>query len=192
MKKLSQNGFTAVEVLLVLILLAILGFTGFYVYHAQQNANKSLDTAQTTANSSSTASTKTAAQDKTKYLDIKEWGVKFPYSGNDTLTYVLDEPNNDNASIVSATLTAAYPGCVTYGAGSIGRGHGDSTRFEGEETLAQTYAANPGTIGKVGDYYYHFNHDQAGCEHQSSDASLAAQNTANDFVQAIVPKVVAE
>lgn len=58
MKRIRNgSGFTVVEALLILILLAILGFTGLYVIHAQNDANKTLDTASKTAASSTPVQT---------------------------------------------------------------------------------------------------------------------------------------
>lgn len=38
----NQNGFSAVEAVLILVILGIVGFTGYFVWHAKQNTDKSL------------------------------------------------------------------------------------------------------------------------------------------------------
>jgi type II secretory pathway pseudopilin PulG len=45
MSKLNQKGFSLVEGLLVIIALALVAFVGFYVWNAQKDTNKTLDTA---------------------------------------------------------------------------------------------------------------------------------------------------
>ncbi|HWT55788.1 MAG TPA: hypothetical protein VN031_02005 [Candidatus Microsaccharimonas sp.] len=196
MKKLSQSGFTIVETLLVLILLAILGFTGFYVYNAQHDASKSLDAASKTVNSASTAQSQkkadsTSSQSNVKYLDIKEWGVKFPYTSTDTLSYVLhtDAPTKF-AAIVSANEATNFPGCSTWGAGSIDRGFATDGYYD--TTIADEYRQNPGAFTKLGDYYYYYGHDQAACAQNPTAAAAEAQGSASDLVKAIVPKVQAD
>lgn len=45
MKKLHQTGFAAIEAVLILVVVGIIGFTGWFVWNAKQNADKSLDAA---------------------------------------------------------------------------------------------------------------------------------------------------
>lgn len=59
--KLTQKGFSAIEVLLFLILLSIIGFTGYYVYHANQKTN---DTYSASTDSANGASKKSTAKNK--------------------------------------------------------------------------------------------------------------------------------
>jgi predicted negative regulator of RcsB-dependent stress response len=69
MKK-PQEGFSAVEALLILIIVAILGGVGWYVWHANNEADKNL----TSASNTSSLSNKT---DKSNgYFVIKEWNVR--------------------------------------------------------------------------------------------------------------------
>jgi type II secretory pathway pseudopilin PulG len=48
MKK-NENGFSAVEGLLVLVVVAIVGFVGWYVWQAKQNTDKNLSVARSTS-----------------------------------------------------------------------------------------------------------------------------------------------
>jgi cytoskeletal protein RodZ len=41
----NQRGFAAVEAILIVIVLGIIGFTGWFVYHAKQNTDKTLTSA---------------------------------------------------------------------------------------------------------------------------------------------------
>lgn len=51
MKKLNNNGFGAIEALLIVIAIAIVGFVGYYVYHANQTTNKVYNQASNEAQS---------------------------------------------------------------------------------------------------------------------------------------------
>jgi Tfp pilus assembly protein PilV len=55
MKK-NQNGFSAVEGLLIVIIVLLVGFIGYYVYHAQNNTNSLYDSSDKTSSSSATKS----------------------------------------------------------------------------------------------------------------------------------------
>src|SRR3990167_8851914 len=58
MKKLSQNGFTAIGALLILAMVAIIGGVGWYVTKSKNGTNKTYDNASksyTTASPESTA-----------------------------------------------------------------------------------------------------------------------------------------
>jgi hypothetical protein len=197
MKQSAQNGFAVLEALLIVVILAIIGGTGYFVWHAKQNTDKSLsDTANSQpAISKPSKQTSDGSADTTKgsvkYLVIKEWGVKFPYPGDDTLSYKIDV-SPDSATIISANLAKQYPGCDQYGAGNLGRGHANDSVDEGDQTLGQLYQSDPSLIGKVGDYYYAFGHDQAACANNPTDASARDQNNANDLVKAIVSKAQAD
>ncbi len=46
MKKLNNQGFGAIEMVLCLVIVGILGFTGWYVYQSNNKANDTLQTAQ--------------------------------------------------------------------------------------------------------------------------------------------------
>jgi hypothetical protein len=45
MKKTKKNGFAAIETILIVVVLGILGFAGYFVWHAKQDADKSLTNA---------------------------------------------------------------------------------------------------------------------------------------------------
>jgi len=64
MKKNLQGGFSAVEGLLIFIIVAIIGGTGWYVWHANSNANDTLNNSGlgTSAKPSSKKQTKTTPQ----------------------------------------------------------------------------------------------------------------------------------
>jgi hypothetical protein len=45
----NQNGFSAIEAVLILVILGIVGFTGYFVWHTKQNTDKSLASNNSTA-----------------------------------------------------------------------------------------------------------------------------------------------
>ncbi len=77
----KQNGFSAIEAVLILVIVAMIGFTGWYVWHAKQSADKTL-----TADSSSTPSFKKKSSTQSSTAKIPDgwvWyegnGFKFAY-----------------------------------------------------------------------------------------------------------------
>ncbi len=75
-----SQGFTVVEILLVLILLAIIGFTGYYVWHTQKQVNRTLNDTQKT---SATSTSSHGSQDRDTVKAIK--AAVFAYKDNANL-----------------------------------------------------------------------------------------------------------
>jgi len=84
MKRLDRSGFGAVQVILVFVILGMIGGTGWYVYNAQKNTNKlveSTETKQSQSTKSTTASTpaKVAAEEDAWLLfETKYYSVRVP------------------------------------------------------------------------------------------------------------------
>ena len=190
----NQTGFSVIEALLILVVVGILGFTGWFVYHSKQATDKTLantgnsnvQTKQSTTEQNKKTATTVQSTSEAKFLIIKEWGIKIPYSSNDTLSYVLKGQNS--AQIASANLATNY-GCNEYGSGSIGRSLGTDEDSNSGTTVAQEATQNPEMYVKLSNYYYNFAHDQAAC---SMSVTVAAQNAANDFLKSILPNIETE
>jgi hypothetical protein len=60
-KQTNEDGFSAVEAILILIVVAIIGFAGWFVWHSQQATSKTLDAAN---NSSAASSSKQSTTSK--------------------------------------------------------------------------------------------------------------------------------
>lgn len=60
-----QNGFSAIEGLLILVIVGILGFTGWYVWRSKNTTDKTLNAASNTSQSSTTTPTSSTASWKT-------------------------------------------------------------------------------------------------------------------------------
>src|SRR5579871_5801589 len=97
MKILKQNGFSAIEGLLILVIVGLIGFTGWYVWHSKNNSDKALSEAQAVSNSTlpKTAASSSSSVTKQEFVTIKEWGVRAPYSGKLTLSYKLSDNNRE-------------------------------------------------------------------------------------------------
>jgi len=120
------------------------------------------------------------------------------------LTSYVDPSNPSVAQISSIKLAAAdgsTGSCAVnhQGGGAIGRGTANQTvLFDGvgpAPTYATYYNAHKGdslttknaiSVGKAGDYYYSFIHDNGSC---SNNATL--QDATNTLTQSIVPNVQA-
>jgi type II secretory pathway pseudopilin PulG len=70
MKKL-ENGFSVVEALLIVIIVGMLGSVGWYVWHANSQTNKDLDSAVKSSNNSADATKK--SQDNKKVSMYAGW-----------------------------------------------------------------------------------------------------------------------
>lgn len=125
--KRGQNGFGAVEGLLVLILLAILGFTGYYVYHSRNNTNSTYNNVAKTGSSTPATTKSTAAVPST--LTFTNFGVKITL--NDALkgmTYTPDSQYPDSSDAVTvpdyATLAKSCDSSDTGNFGIVGKQDG--------------------------------------------------------------------
>jgi hypothetical protein len=107
MKK-PQEGFSAVEALLIVIIVGMLGGVGWYVWHSQNQVDK---TYSQTANSSvaprPTAAKASPAASQPDYLTIKEWGVKLPVTdSNDKYYYEFDKNDSTFINVYSQKADA--------------------------------------------------------------------------------------
>lgn len=86
----KQNGFSAVEIILIIVVVALLGVGGWYVF---QNQNKPADTTTNTSQNDQPQEQKTdeqPADPNEGYLVIKEWGVKLKMKEAAKVTYTFD------------------------------------------------------------------------------------------------------
>lgn len=88
MKK-YQNGFGAVEGLLLSVVVVIIAVAGWYVWYSNGRANKSY----------SQASKDTASKVTAKYLEIPEYKIKIPLSPAISDAYYLDVKGNAEVDV---------------------------------------------------------------------------------------------
>jgi hypothetical protein len=104
MVKLSRNqqGFTAVEGLLLVVILGIIGYVGWFVYSRNAPARTSTDTAQSATTSPSPAAV--AKAETTTYTDsVGSYTVTYPKTWKIVTEKVLDDPA---MKISKSTLTS--------------------------------------------------------------------------------------
>lgn len=187
----TQNGFAIIESLLILIIIAIIGGTGYYVWHSKSQTDKTLDNASNSnsvvspAKSTNSVKTSSPATPQTKYLTIVQWGVRIPYTGEDTYSYTYQDDTPNTVEVVSANLSSKY-GCTSIGGGLISRFLPNDQVDPAGDTAKDLAKSNPGSFYLVGNYYYGHTHDQASC---SDSVPPNAQNQTNSSVDAIMSKI---
>lgn len=189
--KKDERGFSLVEGLLIIIALALVVFVGYYVWHNQKNTKAS----NTSANA--VQSNKKSTTTSQKYVTIKEWGVKAPYSGNLNLDYTISSDKKE-ASFTSTELVGLDSTCEPAYGGGIQRFAPNEDAAEGPGgglTAAQrAEQADKGTYAFINGYYYFFVHAQSACPGATSSAAqeFALQSQTNEDVKALVGKLQAE
>lgn len=190
MKK-PQKGFSAVEGLLIVIAITLVAFVGYYVWHTQNQTNKTLDiTAKTSDSTVNAAKSKPATDPNKGYFVIKEWGVRAKYSGNLALTYSYDS-KNQQANFNSEQLKASDPAACTDGidgGGYIVR-YAPSDHFytsdEGSDMgTAASYFKDmtKDNYKYLGSYYYFYVHPQAPCS-ENVDLGTQTDNAVKTLMQ---------
>lgn len=191
--KLTKKGFTIVPVLLMILILAIVGGTGYYVYHANKNTKETLDAATKSAQSTPKKTTKKKTTSAAvKYLTIKEWGVRAPYSGKLTLEYSVGANSKQPyMQFSSAELDAKDPQCKSsadYGGAITRYKSTDHVLTEDDSDTGQTSAEAVTTskslaYSHIGDYYYFYSQPQADCANPDKDDGSTQIQTENDVKQ---------
>lgn len=198
--KNRQNGFALVEGLLLAIAIALIVFVGYYVWHTQQQTDKTLTTAANTSDSTPALSNpKTATNPDESYtIVIQEWGVQAKYSGNLTLDYTLDSKSSpQTVGFSSAELAKADPSCSGDSTGGlISRYRSTEHYLAGDDGVdsgktAAQYAAtlNKDAYAHVGDYYYFYTGVQGVCS--SKEAAQDLQSQTKDAVISVLDNLVA-
>ncbi len=101
----TQDGFSAIEALLILVIVGIIGFVGWYVHNATNNTDKNLSLTNGTTvapkKKSSAAKTVTPATSTTAatsaYLAIKEWGLNVSFADAASVTYKIMSENGQTS-----------------------------------------------------------------------------------------------
>jgi hypothetical protein len=189
----NQQGFTAVEVVLVVALVAAIGAAGFFALSASKKSNSA--TPSPPPKSSVSATPVASSTPSTSYLSVKEWGVRVPQqpSGN-VLSYQI---SNGTATFVSSEQKALGGYCGTF---NSARYH-VSREPKGYQIPADNYDlkndVSQGQTVTVGDYTYYISLDMTGgwCEAGNPPAGTSmpqAEKTANDNLLIDLKAMVAE
>lgn len=174
------------ESLLLLVVVAVIVGVGWYAFDSKNKTDKILSQADKISQNTP-VKTSPASDSLQKYLTIKEWGIRIPYSGADTFSYHIDPSYPGVASIISANLSKNY-NCTDSGAGMIlqfAPSDGSSPSGDGP-TVKEYEAQHPGTYKIIGDNYYLVTHDQSSC---SESVTADAQNQANQAMISLQPKI---
>jgi uncharacterized protein YpmB len=160
-----QAGFGTVGIVLVVLVVAVLAVTGLVIY---QRNNKPVSTkksaatsqTQTTIQPQSTTATQNQ-QAATRYLDIKEWGVRMALDSTTETLYYYIKPNLSNVVYLSLkTISGVAPNCAAdkISLGAITR----LTLSEHQSALSNPTLGDPGTI-QIGNYWYGYSKSPAAC-----------------------------
>ena len=178
-----QSGFSTTVVLLAVLVVAVLAVTGLVVYQrnkpSRTKTSATTSPTQTTAQPQSTATTQTQ-QTATRYLTIKEWGVKMPLS--DTIKdayYVVGKGSSDGPGglpdtmwlgLASLNCPSCNPSRNDYGErgalGAIIRVSPTETDPVSGQLLSQEYPSG----ATIGDHYYLY-------QSWAKDNPCASENT---------------
>lgn len=146
-----QNGFSALDGILVIALLAILAVAGYFAF----SNNKKITSATTPVVSSQTPKTTPPTTSTDGFLTITSWGVKGPLS--EPISYTAAGSNIIN--LHSDEIASLYPSCQ--GASNAG----DMLRLAPGTTYGtpKKPIEDYSVATKVGNYYYVYESGQQFC-----------------------------
>lgn len=190
----KQSGFSAVILLLVLVIIGIIGGTGWYVWNRQQNTktNNSGNAAAPVAPKESQNNGKSSV----KYVTIKEWNVRAPYSGDVEFTYKIE--GNSAANFTSGKVAKLGHGCTDGFVGTVGRYKtGENFAYDGDgsdspERSVEEVAKEDTNFVKVGNDYYRYFSPQSTCAIENGsihEETAKAQESASNELKALVSKL---
>jgi hypothetical protein len=165
MKKLNSKGFSYQVILLTIIVVGLLiGGGVYYFQHYKKVASPATTSSSQQTNQQAQAQTQPQTS-QAKYLEIKEWGIKFKLTDNiqDAYYDAVKATSMDAFSLRTHSLDFEED-CRT-GSQSIvaifrvGKDAKDEA-VEGNKTYAETMASQGVTIG---DYFYFTQGAQYGC-----------------------------
>jgi len=193
----ADGGFTALGALVVLVVIVGVAWAGLFVWKKYQAGRRPAD-----APDSSQQTTTVGGQ---RYLTIKEWFVRMPYTGRLHLNYTVF---GKAATFSSDELTAADKKCRGFGgvisrlsagdplgigtgltAGKLPQQNGTFSldiAADGSYTLSSPATGSSAVpYAFANNYYFIFTHAQSGCGNVKATASLEQQT--NSAVAGLVP-----
>lgn len=190
MSQFKSEGFSLVEVLLIILVVTVVGFAGYYVWNTQKE-DKSVDS---TSQSKKSTKQKQSPQAKAteKYLSIPEVGIKFQLSAEiQDAYYFMSQQGYIYLSTRTLDSTKDAEGCAAKdnnGTASgllalvIGKAGQPNNSIASGDPWTQQELDNSG-LTKVGDAYYGFQHGNGACW---DIENTAAGQLANDTIKAFV------
>lgn len=161
--KKNQQGFSPVEILIVLVIVGLIGTVGWLVYN-RQSGKTAVDTSQSKSTPIQNQPSQTTQnnEDEQRYLLIKEWGVKLPLNSDvGDLSYSISA----NTVRIRSTELDKLSGTCTNNSINIVRGkatemvpaHTDepTETFEAVyNTKSQEVPSSTTLAKKIGEYYF--------------------------------------
>jgi len=145
----NQDGFTAVEGILIAVIVCLVGFVGWYVWHNHKTAPISL----TSQSRSATTNTSSSTQDTS--LDITEWGVSMTIPqalGKVTYSIASNGTDLNFSSDLQKTMPASCN--LSQASGPWGIASYTDATVDPSQKAALTH---------IGNSYYQFVYPQEGC-----------------------------
>ncbi|HSW36811.1 MAG TPA: hypothetical protein VLG37_00375 [Candidatus Saccharimonadales bacterium] len=104
--KKSQDGFGAIEVVLVIVVVGLIAFAGWYMWHSKKNPATNAGTSQATGSSSSSSAS--------SFLEIPEFGIKLKTSADISDLYYSYKQVSPypQALLASRSLEKLDPNCA--------------------------------------------------------------------------------
>jgi hypothetical protein len=156
-KNNNESGFSVVEALLVVIILLLVGFIGYYVYHANSKTTDTYNAASDNVSPVVTTKKTTTSTDQ-QYLTIKEWSVKLPLTSDLNGAYYALKSGSNSAYLSLNQYKGTDCAADQVSLGLIQRFLATDKDDDGNTLLSDF----PQAV-KVGDWYYQYQHPQAGC-----------------------------
>ncbi len=182
MKVKNESGFSVVEGLIVIGVLALIGLSGWFVVaskHKDKTTTKTTPSAATPVAKSTEQTSDNTTGGETKYLGIKEWGVKFALTTATADAYYDTKTNSslDSMSLRSHSLDSEDD-CTNapQSVASIFRVPKDTSD---DSTQGKMYSqTQDGKI--IGDYFYFIQSSQYLCT-ENADKQAVLQGVRNSF-----------
>ena len=174
----SQAGIAHIALVLVLIIVVVVGYAGWTTYqNTQKNDYKPAPAAKT-----SNATTLNNDQSDTKYLAIKEWGIKVALTSDTFDAYYDSKVTTDmEARSLRVHSLDSESDCAN-GSQSIATIFKVPKDAENESIAGKTYAQTQDGV-VVGDSFYFIAGSQYNCT-DDTDKQVTLQKVRNDFITA--------
>lgn len=152
----NQNGFGSIVIVLAIMVIALAGTVGWMVYDKQKtnNSTKSDDIATTSYQKAQSDSP--YFDNGPKYLELKEWGVKLPTTGDIADAYYLYKKDADTVYLSKDTYRGTTCAADAITLGAIGRVSVASASPDEKTAYLEHGVERKG-------YYYFYVRPQAGC-----------------------------
>lgn len=165
MKKLNQQGVAHVlMVLLIILVIAAIAGAGYVVYN-NSKTKPSTTTTATSTTTTSTSSKPTASTTTGKTVEIKELSVKIADPDNRGLTYVTEDKENPDGTMVKIVMIrdndSAYYAKCSYPASLL-------------KVTESTAKSSSKPVKKIGTQWYEVgngSHTQSACELKGDESA---------------------